>query len=124
MTLPHCPPGPLAESRIFQLNRAQINDGLFEKGMYSDLIFEGADIPDRLLPEFKPPPGHDPEKDGDNWRVDVVFIVAAESERSLNSKIAELETAFHTRDQNVTGIKLVVAKHGQRRPGLARGKEQ
>jgi hypothetical protein len=104
------------------LNLAQINDGLFEKGMYSDLVFEGADIPERLLPEFKPPPGH-PAGD-DSWRIDLVFIVAACSEQTLNEGIAKIETNFHLRDLNKSSLELVSAKHGQRRPGDLRGKEQ
>lgn len=105
-----------------QLNLAQINDGLFEKGMYSDLIFEGADIPERLLPEFKPPPGH--PSDDDSWRIDLVFIVAASSEKTLNEGIAKIETNFHLRDLNKTSMEQVVVKHGQRRPGDLRGREQ
>jgi hypothetical protein len=90
--------------------------------MYSDLIFEGADIPERLLPEFKPPPGH-PAND-DSWRIDLVFIVAASSEQTLNEGIAKIETNFHLRDLNKSSMESVVAKHGQRRPGELRGREQ
>ncbi|KAJ5142586.1 uncharacterized protein N7515_001373 [Penicillium bovifimosum] len=102
---------------------AELNDGLYEKGMYSDLIFEGADIPERLLPEFKPPPEHDPAKDDDSWRCDLVLIVAASCEKTLNEGIARIETNFHLRDMNKNSLDLVVAKHGQRRPGDFRGRE-
>jgi len=105
-----------------KLGRAEIDDGLYEKGMYSDLIFEGADIPERLLPEFKPPPGHSSEDD--SWRCDLVFIVAASDEKNLNEGIAKIETNFHLRDLNKNSLSLVVAKHGQRRPGELRGREQ
>ncbi|KAJ5940027.1 hypothetical protein N7516_000195 [Penicillium verrucosum] len=104
-----------------KLDQAQIKDGLFEKGMYSDLVFEGADIPERLLPEFKPPPGH-PAGD-DSWRIDLVFTVAACSEQTLNEGTAKIETNFHLRDLNKSSLEFVSAKHGQRRPGDLRGKE-
>ncbi|KAJ5272922.1 hypothetical protein N7478_008047 [Penicillium angulare] len=104
-----------------KLGRAEIDDGLYEKGMYSDLIFEGADIPERLLPEFKPPPGHNSEDD--SWRCDLVFTVAASDEKNLNEGIAKIETNFHLRDLNKASLDLVVAKHGQRRPGELRGRE-
>ncbi|CAI7585283.1 unnamed protein product [Penicillium pancosmium] len=110
-----------SQKGLQKLNLAQINDGLFEKGMYSDLIFEGADIPEKLLPEFKPPPGH-PAND-DSWRIDLVFIVAASSEQTLNEGIAKIETNFHLRDLNKSSMESVVAKHGQRRPGELRGRE-
>jgi hypothetical protein len=90
--------------------------------MYSDLIFEGADAPDRLLPEFKPPPGH--PQDDDSWRIDLVFIVAASGEKTLNEGIAKIETNFHLRDLNKSSMESVVVKHGQRRPGDLRGREQ
>lgn len=109
---------------IKKLNKAEINAGLFEKGMYNDLVFEGADDPERLLPEFKPPPGHDSAKDGDDWRIDLVFIVAASDEGPLNEQISKIETNFHVRDHNKASLSLVVAKHGQRRPGELRGREQ
>ncbi|PIG78972.1 hypothetical protein AARAC_003616 [Aspergillus arachidicola] len=100
---------------------AQINDGLFEKGMYQDLVFEGADNPDMLLPEFKPPAGH--TAGDDSWRIDLVFIVAACSEQTLEEGIAKIETNFHLRDLNKSSLKLEFVKHGQRRPGDLRGKE-
>ena len=105
-----------------QLGRAEIDDGLYEKGMYSDLIFEGADIPEKLLPEFKPPPGH--PSDDDSWRCDLVFIVAASDEKNLNEGVAKITTNFHLRDLNKASMSLVVEKHGQRRPGEFRGREQ
>ncbi|KAJ5938688.1 hypothetical protein N7466_001822 [Penicillium verhagenii] len=108
---------------IPEIDGAELDDGLFEKGMYSDLVFEGADAPERLLPEFKPPPGHNSAKDDDSWRCDLVFIVAASSDQNLNDGIAKLETNFHLRDFNKRSLELVVAKHGQRRPGELRGRE-
>ncbi|KAJ5655332.1 hypothetical protein N7507_007282 [Penicillium longicatenatum] len=104
-----------------KLGRADIDDALYEKGMYSDLIFEGADCSERTLPEFKPPPGHNSEDD--SWRCDLVFIVAASDETKLNEGIAKIKNKFHLRDANKASLELVVEKNRQRRPGRLRGRE-
>jgi hypothetical protein len=50
--------------------------------------------------------------------------VAASGEKTLNEGIAKIETNFHLRDLNKSSMESVVVKHGQRRPGDLRGREQ
>ncbi|OOF89813.1 hypothetical protein ASPCADRAFT_60793, partial [Aspergillus carbonarius ITEM 5010] len=103
----------------------RINEGLFEKGMFDDLVYEGADSPPALDPDFRAPPGNEKKEGLDRWewRVDGVFIVAAHTARALRNKIGDVEDIFHVGDANSTSMKIAFRKDGQLRPGADRGKE-
>lgn len=57
------------------------------------MVFEGPDEPGSLADEYKPPP--DARADNDDWRVDGLFIVTAQTKDKLEEKIKELETSFN-----------------------------
>lgn len=107
--------------------RDRINEGLFEKGMFDDLVYEGADSPPALHPDFRAPEANlakeDPLQRWD-WRVDGVFIVAAHSAKALRRKIVDVEDAFYVGDANENSMKIAFRRDGQTRPGANRGKEQ
>ncbi|PYI17504.1 Dyp-type peroxidase [Aspergillus violaceofuscus CBS 115571] len=106
--------------------RDRINEGLFEKGMFDDLVYEGADSPPALHPDFRAPEANlakeDPLQRWD-WRVDGVFIVAAHSAKALRRKIVDVEDAFYVGDANENSMKIAYRRDGQTRPGANRGKE-
>ncbi|RAK98080.1 uncharacterized protein BO80DRAFT_504238 [Aspergillus ibericus CBS 121593] len=105
--------------------KERINEGLFEKGMFDDLVYEGADSPPALHPDFRAPPGNENKKDPERWewRVDGVFIVAAHTSEALRAKIGEVENEFHTGDANKISMRIAFRRDGQVRPGADRGKE-
>ena len=94
--------------------------------MFDDLVYEGADSPPALDPDFRAPPGNEKKEGLDRWewRVDGVFIVAAHTARALRNKIGDVEDIFHVGDANSTSMKIAFRKDGQLRPGADRGKEQ
>jgi hypothetical protein len=104
----------------------RINEVLFEKGMFDDLVYEGADSPPVLHPDFRAPLGNETKKEPSRWewRVDGVFIVAAHTAKALRMKIGDLEDAFKVGDANETSMKIAFRRDGQVRPGANRGKEQ
>ncbi|KAF4162342.1 hypothetical protein CNMCM6936_002280 [Aspergillus lentulus] len=105
--------------------RDRINEGLFEKGMFDDLVYEGADSPAALHPDFRAPPGNE-TKEGLKrweWRVDGVFIVAAHTAKAVRKKVYDLEDAFNVGDANRASMKIAFRRDGQQRPGANRGKE-
>lgn len=106
--------------------RERINDGLFEKGMFDDLVYEGADSPHAMDPDFRAPHGNENKRDLDRWewRVHGVFIVAAQTARDLRQKICDLENAFDVGDANRASMEIAFRRDGQTRPGNDRGKEQ
>ncbi|CAG7980953.1 unnamed protein product [Penicillium nalgiovense] len=71
----------------------KLDDELHIRGMYKDMVFEGPDEPGSLADEYKPPP--DARADNDDWRVDGLFIVTAQTKDKLEEKIKELETSFN-----------------------------
>ncbi|GMF75075.1 unnamed protein product [Aspergillus oryzae] len=88
--------------------RDRINEGLFEKGMFDDLVYEGADSPPALDPDFRAPPGNESKTGLDRWkwRVDGVFIVAAHNAKALRRKIVDLEDAFNVGDADENSMKI------------------
>jgi hypothetical protein len=106
--------------------RDRINEGLFEKGMFDDLVYEGADSPAALHPDFRAPPGNETKQGLERWewRVDGVFIVAAHTAKVVRKKIYDLEDAFDVGDANRASMKIAFRRDGQQRPGANRGKEQ
>ncbi|KAB8217587.1 hypothetical protein BDV33DRAFT_137433 [Aspergillus novoparasiticus] len=105
--------------------RDRINEGLFEKGMFDDLVYEGADSPPALDPDFRAPPGNENKTGLDRWkwRVDGVFIVAAHNAKALRRKIVDLEDAFNVGDADENSMKIAFRRDGKTRPGANRGKE-
>ncbi|KAI9373687.1 hypothetical protein BJX61DRAFT_532999 [Aspergillus egyptiacus] len=106
-------------------SKDRINEGLFEKGMFDDLVYEGADNPPDLHPDFRAPPGNEAKAGLERWewRVDGVFIVAAHSAKALRKKIQDIEDAFNVGDANKTSMDITFRRDGQHRPGANRGKE-
>ncbi|KAE8155286.1 hypothetical protein BDV25DRAFT_135033 [Aspergillus avenaceus] len=104
--------------------RDRINEGLFEKGMFDDLVYEGADNPPALDPDFRAPPDNETKTGSERWkwRVDGVFIVAAHNARALRRKIAILEDAFNVGDVKGS-MRIAFRRDGRVRPGADRGKE-
>ncbi|OGM43961.1 hypothetical protein ABOM_008003 [Aspergillus bombycis] len=105
--------------------RDRLNEGLFEKGMFDDLVYEFADNPATMDPDFRAPPGNETKTGLDRWkwRVDGVFIVAAQSAKALRRKIADLEGAFHVGEPDEVSMKVAFRRDGNVRPGANRGKE-
>ncbi|GIC94424.1 uncharacterized protein Aud_010924 [Aspergillus udagawae] len=105
--------------------RDRINEGLFEKGMFDDLVYEGADSPAALHPDFRAPPENEKKEGLERWewRVDGVFIVAAHTAKAVRKKIYDLEDAFNVGDANRASMKIAFRRDGQQRPGANRGKE-
>ncbi|KAE8376149.1 hypothetical protein BDV26DRAFT_282891 [Aspergillus bertholletiae] len=105
--------------------RDRINEGLFEKGMFDDLVYEGADSPPALDPDFRAPVGNETKTGAERWawRVDGVFIVAAHSAKALRDKIGVLEDAFKTGDADESSMRVAFRRDGRVRPNENRGKE-
>ena len=77
---------------VGEYNDVKLNDELLETGQFKDLVFEGADTPDKLALEYKPPQNY--HVNNDDWRVHGLFIVASQTKDSLDAKIAEVKKAF------------------------------
>lgn len=90
----------------------KLDDELHIRGMYKDRVSEGPDEPELLAPEYKPPPGH--RADNDDWRVDGLFIVTAQTGDKLEEKIKELETGFNIGTPS-TSVKIAFRKDGHHR---------
>ncbi|KAE8422631.1 hypothetical protein BDV36DRAFT_310339 [Aspergillus pseudocaelatus] len=103
----------------------RINEGLFEKGMFDDLVYEGADNPAAMDPNFRAPPGNESKTGLDRWewRTDGVFIVAAHNSKALRRKIVDLEDAFNVGEAEASSMRIAFRKDGRVRPGENRGKE-
>ncbi|KAE8143537.1 hypothetical protein BDV38DRAFT_289477 [Aspergillus pseudotamarii] len=103
----------------------RINEGLFEKGMFDDLVYEGADNPAAMDPNFRAPPGHESKTGLERWkwRTDGVFIVAAHNSKALRRRIMDLEDAFNVGDPEASSMRIAFRKDGRVRPGANRGKE-
>lgn len=87
----------------------KLDDELHIRGMYKDMVFEGPDEPERLAPEYKPPPEQPPNND--DWRVDGLFMVTAQTKDKLDEKIQEVKTAFNF-DAASPSVKIVFTKEG------------
>ncbi|OQE14675.1 hypothetical protein PENFLA_c036G07781 [Penicillium flavigenum] len=112
-------------STVFQ--DQQIRGGLFEKGMYADLVGEGWDNPQELRKEYKP--------DEDNKRlIDGVIMVTASVKRDLDTKISEVKQHFLAEEgtppnaetyalSKNPSLEFNLVRFGKVRPGDKKGKE-
>lgn len=106
----------------------QLKGGLFEKGMYADLVGEGWDNPQELRKEYQPTSNNERLIDG-------VIMVTASLKRDLDTKVSEVKQHFlaeeeaplnpdtYVLSQNPS-IELTLVREGNVRPGAMKGKEQ
>ena len=106
----------------------QIRGGLFEKGMYADLVGEGWDNPQELRKEYKP--------NEDNERlIDGVIMVTASVKRDLDTKVSEVKQHFLAEEgtppnadtyaiSRDPSLEFNLVRSGNVRPGAMKGKEQ
>lgn len=95
-----------------QYKANKLDDELHIRGQYQDLVFEGPDEPEKLAPEYKPPPEH--PSGNDDWRVDGLFIVTAQTEDKLKDKIKELKDHFKIGTKSAT-VDIAFTKEGNLR---------
>ena len=113
-------------STVFR--KQQLRGGLFEKGMYADLVGEGWDNPQELRKEYKP-------TDDNERLIDGVIMVTASLKRDLDTTVSEVKQHFlaeegvplnpdtYVLSQNPS-IELTLVREGKVRPGAMKGKEQ
>ncbi|KAJ5198277.1 uncharacterized protein N7498_007394 [Penicillium cinerascens] len=105
----------------------QLRGGLFEKGMFSDLVGEGWDNPQELRKEYQPT--SDQER-----LIDGVIMVTSSLKSDLDSKISEVKQHFLAEEgeplnpdtyviSKDPSIELTLIREGKVRPGLNKGKE-
>lgn len=97
---------------VMQRRDDKLDDELHIRGMYKDMVFEGPDDPQLLAPEYRPP--KDYRGDNDDWRVDGLFIVTAQTKDKLEEKIKELETGFNV-DTASASVAIAFRKEGNLR---------
>lgn len=113
-------------STVFR--KQQLRGGLFEKGMYADLVGEGWDNPQELRQEYKP-------TSNDERLIDGVIMVTASLKRDLDTKISEVKQHFLAEEgeplnpdtyvlSKDPSIELTLIREGNVRPGAMKGKEQ
>lgn len=113
-------------STIFR--KQQLRGGLFEKGMYSDLVGEGWDNPQELRQEYHP------TSEGARL-IDGVIMVTSSLKSDLDTKISEVKQHFLAEEReplnpdtyvlsNDPSIELTLVREGKVRPGINKGKEQ
>lgn len=113
-------------STIFR--KQQLRGGLFEKGMYSDLVGEGWDNPQELRQEYHP------TSEGARL-IDGVIMVTSSLKSDLDTKVSEVKQHFLAEEgvplnpdtyvlSNDPSIELTLVREGKVRPGLNKGKEQ
>ena len=104
---------------VGEYNDVKLQDELIETGQYKDLVFEGADSPEKLADEYKPP--KDYHVNNDDWRVHGLFIIASQTKDRLDAKIAEVKKAFGC-DTGKASIDIAFVKEGHVRnaDGLAK----
>ncbi|KAJ5102311.1 hypothetical protein NUU61_004533 [Penicillium alfredii] len=100
------------EKLVMQRRDDKLIDELHMRGMYKDRTGEGPDISELLAPEYKPPEGH--RDDNDDWRVDGLLIVTAQTKDKLEEKIKEVETAFNV-DTASASVGIAFRKEGNLR---------
>jgi hypothetical protein len=91
----------------------QLRGGLFEKGMYDDLVGEGWDNPDELLPAYKP-------AEDKTRKIDGVLTVTS----SLESDIVDQAKALSDYFLKDGIISLPLVREGNVRPDPHKGREQ
>lgn len=113
-------------SKVFR--QKQLRGGLFEKGMFADLVGEGWDNPQELRKEYQPT--------SDNERlIDGVIMVTSSLKPDLIAKVSEVKQHFLAEDAEPLNpdtyvvskdpsIELTLVRDGKVRPGLEKGKEQ
>lgn len=113
-------------SQIFRSK--QLRGGLFEKGMYSDLVGEGWDNPQELRKEYQPT--EDQER-----LIDGVIMVTSSLKSDMDAKVSEVKQHFLAEEgaplnpdtyviSKDPSIELTLVRDGKVRPGLNKGKEQ
>ncbi|KAJ5970241.1 Dyp-type peroxidase [Penicillium vulpinum] len=112
-------------STVFR--KQQLRGGLFEKGMYSDLVGEGWDNPQELRKEYQPT--------SDNERlIDGVIMVTSSLKSGLDAKISEVKQHFLAEEgeplnpdtyvlSRNPSIEFTLVREGKVRPGAMKGKE-
>ncbi|KAJ5726993.1 hypothetical protein N7493_006020 [Penicillium malachiteum] len=112
-------------SPIFR--KQQIRGGLFEKGMYSDLVGEGWDNPQELRKEYQPTPEGGRHIDG-------VIMVTSSLKSDLDANVSKVKQHFlaeagtapdadtYTISKNPS-IELTLVREGKVRGGTNKGKE-
>jgi hypothetical protein len=98
-------------NKIFR--EKQLRGGLFEKGMYDDLVGEGWDNPDELLPAYKP-------AEDKTRKIDGVLTVTS----SLESDIVDQAKALSDYFLKDGIISLPLVREGNVRPDPHKGREQ
>lgn len=113
-------------STVFR--KQQLRGGLFEKGMYADLVGEGWDNPDELREQYKP------TAKGERL-IDGVILVTASVKGDLDTKISEVKQHFLAEEgeplnpdtyvlSKNPSIEFTLTREGNVRPGQMKGKEQ
>jgi hypothetical protein len=113
-------------STIFR--NQQLRGGLFEKGMFADLVGEGWDNPQELRKEYQPT--------SDNKRlIDGVIMVTSSLKSDLDNQISQVKQHFLAEEgeplnpdtyviSKDPSIEFTLVREGKVRPGLMKGKEQ
>ncbi|OGE52884.1 hypothetical protein PENARI_c009G06211 [Penicillium arizonense] len=112
-------------SPIFR--KQQLRGGLFEKGMFSDLVGEGWDNPQELRKEYQPT--SDQER-----LIDGVIMVTSSLKSDLDARVSEVKQHFLAEEgvplnpdtyviSRDPSIELTLVREGKVRPGLNKGKE-
>lgn len=99
-------------SKIFRTN--QLRGGLFEKGMYDDLVGEGWDDPAELRTEYKPV-GEEKQR-----LIDGVVMVTSSVEDDILNQVQRVSQ--HFLDDGVVSFPLI--RQGTARPDEFKGREQ
>jgi hypothetical protein len=98
-------------NKIFR--EKQLRGGLFEKGMYDDLVGEGWDNPDELLPAYKP-------TEANKRKIDGVLTVTSSLESDILQQVKALSDYFLA--DGIISLPLV--REGNVRPEPHKGREQ
>jgi hypothetical protein len=101
-------------SKIYR--EKQLKGGLFEMGMFNDLVNEGWDNPDELRDAYKP------LEDGENKirKIDGVLLVTSSKPDDILTQVKDVRDYFLK--DGIISIPYV--KEGNVRPGDAKGREQ
>ncbi|KAL4963397.1 Dyp-type peroxidase [Aspergillus stella-maris] len=108
------------EKLVMQRRGDKLDDELHIRGMYKDMVFEGPDDPNLLADEYKPPKGH--PADNDQWRVDGLLIVTAQTKDKLDEKVEEVKRSFGLGTPS-SSIEIAYEKHGNLRNADGKAKK-
>ena len=98
-------------NKIFR--EKQLKGGLFEKGMYDDLVGEGWDDPDELVAAYKP-------TEDKTRKIDGVLTVTSSLEDDILKQVKALSDYF-LKDGIIS---LPLVREGNVRPDPHKGREQ